>query len=200
MTTGSNESLRRTQILRAAERLLVHYGLQKTTIGDIAREARIGVGTVYLEFESKDAIVLEISRVRHADVLKAMREIAVGPGSYEERLREMLDRRCQMFLAIKEVGQHAHELVHCVCPAVKDAHQRFQQEEHQMLRELLQAANRQGEFSIKDPELTATALQRAYAAFTPPWLYSQPRDEVEPLLKAMHQLVLQGLLKRRNGR
>jgi hypothetical protein len=58
---GTAEAERRQTILAAAERLLRHYGPGKTTIAEIAREADVGVGTVYLEFSSKDAILEALS-------------------------------------------------------------------------------------------------------------------------------------------
>ncbi|MBN8868187.1 MAG: nitronate monooxygenase [Solirubrobacterales bacterium] len=70
-------SSRRLAILEAATRLFEHYGHGKTTIADVAREAQIGVGTVYLEFESKEAIVQELSRSTHVAVLEAMRADAL---------------------------------------------------------------------------------------------------------------------------
>lgn len=49
-------------ILNAASRLIVHYGYDKTTVADIAKEAGIGKGTVYLYFKSKDEIVESVTR------------------------------------------------------------------------------------------------------------------------------------------
>jgi AcrR family transcriptional regulator len=51
----SNE--RSNRILEATRKLLIHYGYDKTTVSDIAREAGISKGAVYLEFPSKDALV-----------------------------------------------------------------------------------------------------------------------------------------------
>lgn len=51
----SNE--RSTRILDATRKLLIHYGYDKTTVSDIAQEAGISKGAVYLEFPSKDALV-----------------------------------------------------------------------------------------------------------------------------------------------
>src|SRR5512140_1621330 len=87
------EAQRRAIILAAADRLLRHYGPQKTTVADVAREAGVGVGTVYLEFPSKDAIVEELSRARHRAVLDAMRAAAGAAGTAEERLTGALDAR-----------------------------------------------------------------------------------------------------------
>ncbi len=75
---GASE--RRQRILEATERLLRRYGPAKTTVADIAREAEIAVGAVYLEFASKDAIVEELSQGEHRAVMAAMRAAAAGDG------------------------------------------------------------------------------------------------------------------------
>ena len=45
---------REERILRAASNLIAHYGYDKTTVSDIAREAGISKGAVYLHFASKE--------------------------------------------------------------------------------------------------------------------------------------------------
>ena len=45
---------RERQILTAASELIVHYGYDKTTIDDIAREAGVSKGAIYLHFKGKD--------------------------------------------------------------------------------------------------------------------------------------------------
>jgi AcrR family transcriptional regulator len=69
---------RRKRILEATERLLRRYGPAKTTVADIAREAEIAVGAVYLEFASKDAIVEELSQGQHRAVMAAARRRGRG--------------------------------------------------------------------------------------------------------------------------
>ncbi len=48
---------RENNILDAAKKLILHYGYDKTTVSDIAREAAISKGAIYLHFESKDDLV-----------------------------------------------------------------------------------------------------------------------------------------------
>ena len=52
---------RRCRILAAAARLLADGGVNRTTIAGIAREAGVAVGSVYLEFQSKDDIIEALS-------------------------------------------------------------------------------------------------------------------------------------------
>ena len=115
---------RREQILRAAERLLGRYGPAKTTIADVAREADIGVGTVYLEFPSKHAIIEELSTSRYRAMLAAMREAAAANRS-TKTVRGVFDARTTCFLELLEKGAHACDLVHCMSPAVQAAQARF---------------------------------------------------------------------------
>lgn len=56
MAKSDNEE-RKQRILEAAADLFVHYGYDKTTVSDIAREAGISKGAVYLHFAGKDALL-----------------------------------------------------------------------------------------------------------------------------------------------
>jgi TetR/AcrR family acrAB operon transcriptional repressor len=53
-TGNSTNRDREERILRAASNLIAHYGYDKTTVSDIAREAGISKGAVYLHFASKE--------------------------------------------------------------------------------------------------------------------------------------------------
>ncbi len=83
----------RDTILDAAESLLGRYGYRKTTMDDIAREARIGKGTTYLHFRSKEEVFLTtIDRIVDR-LCDRLRMIAVGNGTLAERLEAMLVER-----------------------------------------------------------------------------------------------------------
>jgi AcrR family transcriptional regulator len=193
----SDDQRRRACILSAAERLLRHYGPNKTTVADVAREAGVGVGTVYLEFTSKDAIVEEISRARHLDVLAAMRAAATARGrGAADQLAAALDARLAAFLSIASEGAHACDLVHCVSPAVKSAQATFHEEELALLADVLRRGAASAELAVDDAEQTARTVLRAYATFTLPSLAGKDPDETRRALAAMHRLVLQGLVRR----
>ena len=190
-----SDSERRAQVLRAAERLLRHYGPGKTTIGDIAREAGIGVGSVYLEFGSKDEIIAELARRRHDRVLSAMRHAAEA-GSFSSRLAAALEARVAALLDVSRDGAHGCDLVLCGAAGVKSAYGRFRAEELAFVAELLEAGARAGEFQITTAIEAAELLQLAFARFSPPWLFEQDRREVLRLVEGMTKLVLRGLLAR----
>jgi AcrR family transcriptional regulator len=187
---------RRAQILDCAEKLLSHYGPAKTTIGDIAREAGIGIGSVYLEFGSKDDIIGELAGRRHRRVLDAMRR-AAERGAYAERLTRALEARIHALLELSGEGMHACDLVFCKSAPVKTAYGRFREDETKLVAELLRDGTEAGELDVKQPKRAAELVQRAYATLSPPWLFEQDKKEVLACVRAMNELLLKGLLRRR---
>lgn len=199
LTMKPSDPARREAILQAAERLFRHYGPAKTTIGDIAREVGIGVGSVYLEFRSKDEILAELSHYKHRRVLSAMRD-AARRGSPAERLCAALEARVTALLELAEQGAHACDLVLCKSAVVKISYAKFRSEELAFVASILEEGARSGDFAVEQCQATAELLQRAYATFSPPWLYEQDRQEVLGALRQLNQLLLNGLCVRSRPR
>jgi AcrR family transcriptional regulator len=188
------DQARRRQILEAAERLFRLHGPAKTTVADIAREAAIGIGSVYLEFPSKDAVVEALSTARHERVLGAMRAAAERTaGPCVARFRAVFDARAREFAAMAAEGDHGAELVHCAAAGVKSARARYLAEERRLVAELLACGVREGEFAVADVEVAAAVVLLAYASFSPPWLFQRCAQSADAELQAMHELVLRGL-------
>ncbi len=197
-------SARRTQILRAAKELFRHYGVSKTTVADIARAAGVGVGTVYLEFSSKDIIIGELSNESLGTVIKAMRGAAAGTdgladegtGPFAERLRRTLDRRLECIWAMACRGKHGLDLFQCQCQAARAAYERHRIAEEDLLTELLQAAHNAGEFAVVNPRVTAKVLLRMHENYAAAAVQSGDLEAVRQELVVAYVLVIDGLRHR----
>jgi AcrR family transcriptional regulator len=191
------EPSRRELILQVATQLLRHYGPQKTTMADVAREANIGVGSVYLEFPSKDALVEELSRRQYRAVLDAMRRAFddAGPAA-GDRLVRVLEARAVSFLAQLDAGTHACDLLHCGSGAVQAAQGAYREEEREILADILEDGRRSGDFEVGDVDVATRVLLLAYASFAPPWIFKLDQKKLGADMGAMHGLVLNGLLRR----
>jgi AcrR family transcriptional regulator len=186
---------RREAILQAAARLFRHYGPFKTTVADIAREAGVGVGSVYLEFRNKDAILSALSRSRHEHVLLAT-ERAWGDGQpAPARLANALTARVEAFLGNAD-GAHGPDLLASKCAVVHEARLAYCSSEKALFARFLAQANERGELAVVDPMRTAHVLLLAYRAFEPPWVFEHPRESLMRDLAELHRLVLEGLLLR----
>ncbi|MBU6451092.1 MAG: TetR/AcrR family transcriptional regulator [Cyanobacteria bacterium REEB67] len=58
-------------IVDAADELFARYGYERTSIDDIAKHLRIGKGSIYLEFRTKEDILALIIK-RHADQIQTL--------------------------------------------------------------------------------------------------------------------------------
>lgn len=195
----SAERTRRNQLLEAADRLVVHYGPNKTTVADIAREAGVAVGSVYLEFAGKSEILGALSGWRLEGILDAMRA-AVEPDPERpdrvlaERICDALEARTRAFVDLMRDGRHAESLLHCGCDGVAGAWQRFEIATAQLMTEALEALSAPAD--LPPAAHRAEALLRAYAAFTPPSLCAYEADALQAALQGTRALVLNGLRPR----
>ncbi len=84
------ESVTADRILDAADRLLGRFGYRKMTVDDLAREAGIGKGTVYLSFRSKEEVALACIDRMAGRLRMRLESIAAEAGPPADRLRRIL--------------------------------------------------------------------------------------------------------------
>ena len=77
---------RRRQILDAAVRVFARQGFNACRVSDIAREANVAYGLVYLYFDSKDEVLNELFVERWSLLLQAIEEIDSRPVAPREKL------------------------------------------------------------------------------------------------------------------
>jgi AcrR family transcriptional regulator len=79
---------RKERILDAATTLLVRWGYRKTTIDDVAREAGVGKGTIYLYWKDKNELFgATLRRASRQAITYTLRQIADDPeGGLPHRL------------------------------------------------------------------------------------------------------------------
>src|ERR1700730_18652132 len=82
---------KRARILSAAQHLFLRYGVKRTSIDDVAREAEIAKGTVYLYYASKNDLFAAVAERLCTDILVAARQALLKKKSLAERLVDFLD-------------------------------------------------------------------------------------------------------------
>jgi AcrR family transcriptional regulator len=188
-------------ILDATDRLLARFGYRKMTVEDLAAEAGIGKGTIYLHFSSKEEVVLShIDRI--VDRLKdRLKEIARSNASAAERLRLMLLTRVLFrFDSIQHYTQSLNDLLAALRPGLLARRAQYFEAEAQIFAEVLTASLESGEFSFDDEHATAHALLQATNGLLPYSLSTTElgeREEVEQRAADVANLMLRGLLSRK---
>jgi AcrR family transcriptional regulator len=188
-------------ILDATDRLLARYGYRKMTVEDIASEAHIGKGTIYLHFTSKEEVVLShVDRI--VDRLKdRLREIGNSAAPAAERLRQMLLMRVMFrFDSIQHYTQSLNDLLAALRPGLLARRALYFEAEAQIFAEVLTKGREAGEFQFNDEHATAHALLQATNGLLPYSLSTTElgeRQEVEQRAADVADLMLSGLLSRK---
>jgi AcrR family transcriptional regulator len=68
---------KRRAILDAARELFARQGYEETTIAEIARDAGVAVGTVYLYFQNKHDILVDVCLALNAEIAKVIQSPAI---------------------------------------------------------------------------------------------------------------------------
>jgi Bacterial regulatory proteins, tetR family/MftR C-terminal domain len=84
-----NADARRAVILDAALRVFGQYGYRRTSMDDIAREAQIAKGTIYLSFASKEEVFQALSRSLSQRMLAGAGAARRRPGTTADKLAAM---------------------------------------------------------------------------------------------------------------
>ncbi len=201
MAAIAPKSAVRDAILDATDRLLARFGYRKMTVEDIAAEAGIGKGSVYLHFSSKEEVVLShIDRI--VDRLREhLKEIAHSDATAAERLRLMLLTRVLFrFDSIQHYTQSLNDLLAVLRPSLLARRAQYFEAEAQIFAEVLTSGRESGEFSFDDERATAHALLEATNGLLPYSLSTTElgaREEVEQRATDVANLMLYGLLSRK---
>jgi AcrR family transcriptional regulator len=81
---------RRASILRAAEQVFAAKGAALVTMDDIAHAADLGKGTLYLYFDSKDELYLEIANHTVRELVEALEHSGQGAETGYDRVTRLL--------------------------------------------------------------------------------------------------------------
>jgi AcrR family transcriptional regulator len=76
-TTRDEPRDKRQAILHAARELFASQGYEDTTIAEIAQAARVAVGTVYLYFENKHDILVDVCLTLNSDIAQVLQSPAI---------------------------------------------------------------------------------------------------------------------------
>ncbi len=158
----------RARILDAADRLLARHGFRRMTIDDIAADAAIGKGSVYLHFDSKEDVALSCIDRMAAGVVARLEAIAASAGPAAPRLGEMLRERVLMrFDYARHHAPSIDQKLAAMRQALLERRAAHFREEAAALARVIEEGRREGALAAPDPPGAAHALVTATNALLP---------------------------------
>lgn len=108
------DAAKREAILNAAKQRLRTFGIQKTTMQEIAKDVGIAVGTLYLYFKNKDDILIASAESYAQKHITDALEILNSQISPSEKLKAYIVNRFRAALDTRQSTSYAAELARAV--------------------------------------------------------------------------------------
>ncbi len=172
-------------IIEAADELFARYGYERTSVEDIARHLNIGKGSIYLDFPTKEEILITILR-RHAQRMHEFMEKKVESSSRSplKTLQEMMEESVTMVFDIVTRDIHTPEALLHTSIQMKSRCSDFFARKRALILKLLVKAAAAGEISkSKANEDVALALMMGTSALFPPY-YNNYFETTSKITKA----------------
>ena len=149
---------KRAAILEAALRLFGQYGYKRTSIDDIAAEADIAKGSVYLVFASKE----EIFRALCEDIVRRVEAEAVrardSDASLPDRILGILQAKFGFYFETVRNSPHAAELMDSKNRLSAGLFEKSDRRYQRILRDAIEAAAARGEIAPQRHGLASAAI------------------------------------------
>jgi TetR/AcrR family fatty acid metabolism transcriptional regulator len=95
-SAADRASDKRERILSAAERIFARHGFFAAKVSDVAKEAGVADGTIYLYFKSKDDLLISLFERRMQQVNDTLRAAVANVKSPREQLRAFIKAYLQL--------------------------------------------------------------------------------------------------------
>jgi AcrR family transcriptional regulator len=192
---------RRSQILEAASAVFARLGFHQARMDDIAQEAGLSKGALYLYYNSKDAIIAALLRFFFDQELGMLRRL-LQAGS-EQSAREqllMVNRRMGEAMKWMEAMRPIAFEFYAIAARQKNVRQflkEYFKEYRELLAVLIQRGVESGEFKPLDAQSVAITVAALYEGLVLLWMVDPQAVQWEKASEESLRLLLGGLQNHR---
>jgi len=186
-------------ILDTAKKMFARYGLQKTSLEEMARMARVAKATLYNYFENKNEVYLEVLRREIADVIKQVSLSVEQEVSPVDKLRAFVQAKFRYMKDAINILNLDREGIDKLLPKTAKIHDSLFKKEVEIIHCILDRGVNEGVFRIKDVFLTAQAIDYALKGFELNWLVQESDKQIEDYLHPLTDVVFKGILAEKPG-
>jgi TetR/AcrR family fatty acid metabolism transcriptional regulator len=190
---------RKGQILEAAISVFSRLGFHRARMEDVARESGMAKGTLYLYFQSKDALIGALLERIFGRGRRDLEASLAGEGRASERLVELgarMSKEVERFSVLLPVWFEFYAVA-ARNEAVKPFVKRYFEEYRAALEVVVREGIGRGEFREVDAEEVAVTIVSLFEGVTLLWAFDPEAVPVGKQMEASTRLLVEGLLKER---
>jgi TetR/AcrR family fatty acid metabolism transcriptional regulator len=193
-TSRNGASGKRESILRAATRVFARNGYFNSKVADIAREADVADGTVYLYFKSKEEILHSIFEQNMAEAINAGRLLIEKISDPGEKLRRIAMLHLERLGADPDLAVVFQVELRGSTKFMREFSAAGFAEYLGLLRQTFEAGQRSGVFRKElNAKLVSKILFGALDEMATNWIISKRKYKLEPMAEVVMDVFLNGV-------
>lgn len=182
-------------LIEAARVLFTRKGYLRTTMTDIAREAKKGRRTLYMHFPSKEVLLRRVIETELNRILEALRVIAAKELPADRKIMELVFSRLQNVRhTVFRNGSLRADFTrfYLTIDSIRRKHDKI---EIELIREILIEGREQGLFHFGDATLMAEIIHYSVKGLEAPYVRGLLAGDVDlrTLERHARQVILRGL-------
>jgi TetR/AcrR family fatty acid metabolism transcriptional regulator len=193
-SSRNGASGKRESILRAATRVFARNGYFNSKVADIAREADVADGTVYLYFKSKEEILHSIFDQNMAEAITAGRVLIEKLSDPREKLRRIAMLHLERLGADPDLAVVFQVELRGSTKFMREFSAAGFAEYLGLLRQTFEAGQRSGVFRKElNAKLVSKILFGALDEMATNWIISKRNYKLEPMAEVVMDVFLNGV-------
>lgn len=182
-------------IIDIAQKTFSHFGFKKTTVDDIAQAARKGKSSIYYYFNSKEEIFEAVVEKEATTLITGILNEVDTTDDPKEKIKKYILTR---MTGIKNLGNFYNALKNDYLSSFESVEKlriKYDNEEHNLIKNMLQEGIEKNVFKIKNTDKTAKAIVTAMKGLEIPLIISDNEHEVENRLDDLLDILYYGICK-----
>ncbi|MCK4396905.1 TetR/AcrR family transcriptional regulator [candidate division WOR-3 bacterium] len=180
-------------ILQIARKLFARYGLKKTSVDDIAAEAKIGKATIYYYFKSKQEIFKAVVDREWAILKNAVKDAISREESPQRKLRAFILTRISRMHELVNLYRVTKDIVTELLPDLEKIRESHFMEEMNIIKEILSEGVKKGIFGAKRIGLTSLAMVSVLKGLEYPWVLGGKPLDIEKSVDTLLEILFKGI-------
>ncbi len=187
---------KKENIISIAQKRFARYGIQKTTMDEIAKEARMGKASLYYYFKSKEEIFIAVIQREAAVLRQKTRQAILTVDSPKEKLYKYILTR---MTHLRELGNYYTTIkdeFFTHYEFINQIRKEFIENEMETIKDILDDGIKRKIFEVIDTTMVARMMTIALKGFEYPLIVENVDVTLSRDIKTMLDILYKGLEKR----
>ena len=184
---------KREIILSIAQKKFARYGLQKTTIDEIAKDARISKGLIYHYFTNKEDIFYAVIKKETEIFESLIREKVNKERKPANKLKVFIKTRMNYMLESINLNELNREIAEIILPEVERGLIDYRKREIDLVASIIDEGIQHGDFKKIDSHKAAISFLSLFRSLEIPWIIDKNFFDVNKIVDFSLNIFFEGI-------